>query len=422
MKDADQNDADQNKGAPGARDLERAAHTLAQHPDFRVLCRVALDSEYRTGTQTTSRPADATRFRGVILDLETTGFELGVDRLMEIGAIAFDFTSDGEIVSVGATYSELEDPGVTIPEVVTKITGLDAEAVKGHAFDDDAFHTFMAGTDLIAAHNAGFDRPMLETRFPQMRDRVWGCTYRDIDWREKGFENQRLDYLLFKHGYFYDGHRAVNDCEATLHLLGQNAGAGAKSDGRPGLYLADLLAAVRRKTAHVWAVDAPFDNKDLLRNAGYQWCPSPKSGEHKAWHREIDVADLEAEMRWLGQDVYMRPQLRLPVDFITAKARYTKPDLTTHLQHGHAQWSETHGLVSSEPPSTVSRADPPRATAHGVADEASVMPATPQQRASGDLFSDARPSDTGPSDAETKATDAHRNTSAPGTGMPSPFA
>ncbi len=83
---------------------------------------------------------------------------------------------------------------------------------------------------LIICHNAQFDRNFLELQTPEeIKERVtslpFGCTIKDIDWKERDYESSKLDYLNWKLGYFYDGHRAINDCWATLNLLLQEQGA-----------------------------------------------------------------------------------------------------------------------------------------------------------------------------------------------------
>ena len=41
-------------------------------------------------------------------------------------------------------------------------------------------------------------------------------------WREEGFEGLKLAYLAAQSGVFYDKHRALHDCHATLHLLSRS--------------------------------------------------------------------------------------------------------------------------------------------------------------------------------------------------------
>jgi DNA polymerase-3 subunit epsilon len=66
----------------------------------------------------------------VALDLEATGVAWGHDRIVEIGAVRFRLRSDGSVVP-GARFEALVNPGLPIPEVVTRMTGLDDASVAG---------------------------------------------------------------------------------------------------------------------------------------------------------------------------------------------------------------------------------------------------------------------------------------------------
>lgn len=40
-----------------------------------------------------------------------------------------------------------------------------------------------------------------------------------MNWRADGFESEKLEYLLLKNGYCYNGHRAATDCLAMVQLF-----------------------------------------------------------------------------------------------------------------------------------------------------------------------------------------------------------
>ena len=60
-----------------------------------------------------------------VIDVETTGLDPAVDRVIEIGIIRFEA---GEVVE---TYGELISPGCPVPPEVTKITGIKEEDLEG---------------------------------------------------------------------------------------------------------------------------------------------------------------------------------------------------------------------------------------------------------------------------------------------------
>jgi DNA polymerase-3 subunit epsilon len=119
--------------------------------------------------------------------------------------------------------------------------------------------------NLVIAHNAAFDRPFLERRFPVFVDKPWACSKGQVPWAEEGLGSVKLDYLLSQFGFFYDGHRATSDCRAVLYLLSLKL-------PRSGQAIFPLLLGnARQRVIRIWAHEAPFECKDLLKQRGYCW-------------------------------------------------------------------------------------------------------------------------------------------------------
>jgi len=116
-------------------------------------------------------------------------------------------------------------------------------------------------------------------------------------------------------GLFADAHRAIGDCCALLHILSTPFGA----EGKPAL--ATLLANARKATIRIFAVDSPFDRKDLLKTRGYRWS-NGMNGCRRCWWRDVTDRDLEAELAFLRASVFLRP-VDLPTQRITARERYS---------------------------------------------------------------------------------------------------
>jgi DNA polymerase III subunit epsilon len=89
----------------------------------------------------------------VAFDVETTGLIAGVDRVVELAAVAFQ----GE--QVVEAFSALVNPGVPVPAVVTRVTGITDETLIGAPPPAgplaDFLRTLSRGTPV--AHNAVFD-------------------------------------------------------------------------------------------------------------------------------------------------------------------------------------------------------------------------------------------------------------------------
>ena len=89
----------------------------------------------------------------VAFDTETTGLIAGVDRLVEVAAVAF---GRGRIL---AEHEQLVDPGIPIPPHVSAINKVTDGMVRGMPSIAQALPAFFEalGRGMPVAHNAGFD-------------------------------------------------------------------------------------------------------------------------------------------------------------------------------------------------------------------------------------------------------------------------
>src|ERR671937_1198729 len=89
----------------------------------------------------------------VALDLETTGLDPSRDRVIEIGAVAFDADR------VLTMYDRLVDPGRHVPGPVLRLTGIDPTALQGAATAAEAMAALgelLAGREVVG-HGATLD-------------------------------------------------------------------------------------------------------------------------------------------------------------------------------------------------------------------------------------------------------------------------
>jgi DNA polymerase-3 subunit epsilon len=274
-----------------ADDLEALAERLEQTGDYRILRRVPSVAHY-------AEPPDGTELRrGLIVDVETTGLDPTRDKIIELAILPFDFSSEGVLYGVRDSYAGFEDPGMPVPKEISRFTGITDDDVRGQTLDDDRVASLAAAADLVIAHHAGFDRRFMERRFPVFVEKAWGCSREQVPWAAEGLRSRSLDYLLYWFGYFFDGHRAMNDCQAVLHLLSLTL----PTSGQPILPV--FLENARRRAWRIWALEADFDLKDRLKARGYRWS-NGEDGRPKAWFRDVDDAELAAEEEFLTEQIY----------------------------------------------------------------------------------------------------------------------
>jgi DNA polymerase-3 subunit epsilon len=289
-----------------AADPEAMAQTLAQHPDFRVLRRLqpVLDHGGLQGQGTQ---------RVLVLDTETTGLDSKSEKVIELAMLSVLVDSaTGLPVGPVAIYESFEDPGKPIPPQITEITGIDDSMVQGQRIDDAAVAAMVAQADLVVAHNAGFDRPFVEARWPVFAGKAWACSFQGIDWKKEGSGSAKLEFLASERGWFYDAHRAQVDCHALLQVL-----ACPLADGQTGL--ARLLAGAGQTRYKLRATGAPFEAKDKLKSRGYRW-----DGEGRVWWCSLaSDKSLDAECTWLRAEVYGTRSARVQLEAMDSRVQFS---------------------------------------------------------------------------------------------------
>lgn len=291
-------------------ELEELARTLESHDDYRVLRRLRARRRYRPDPQDRG-----TLRRGLFVDVETTGLDHGHDAIIQLAMVPFDFTRDGLVCTVHDGLEEFDDPGRPIPAEITRLTGISDDDVRGRHIDAEAVAALAGPADLVIAHNAGFDRPFCESRLEIFADKAWACSLREIPWREEGIESAKQEFIAYRYGFFYDGHRAGADCLAGIHILAQTLPA----SGRP--VLAAVLESARLATYRVWAVNTPYEARAALKARGYFW-NNGDDGRPKAWYIDAEASRRDEERQFLLTEIYKR-DIELPIDKITCFNRYS---------------------------------------------------------------------------------------------------
>ncbi|MES2035206.1 MAG: 3'-5' exonuclease [Pseudomonadota bacterium] len=236
---------------------------------------------------------------GLFVDVETTGLDPARHEIIELAMVPFYYRPDGEITGVGEPFSRLRQPSEPIPPEITALTGIDDAMVAGQVIDPDEVAAFAAPAALVVAHNAGFDRRFAERFSEVFTTKPWACSMREVPWTDEGSEGVKLAYLAMSQGFFYDRHRALNDCYAAIELLSRPL---AKSGE---IAFAKLLASARRPLWRVWAENSPFDLKDRLKARGYRW-NADGAATPRSWFIDVPDDRIEEELAFLRDEIYQQ--------------------------------------------------------------------------------------------------------------------
>ena len=293
-----------------AMSAEQMAHLLDQHADYRVLRRLVPCLDFGPPSHS---PAASVQLV-LVLDTETTGLSHQSDKVIELAMLLVQVDGDtGLPFGPVEVFEGFEDPGMPIPQVAQEVTGISDDMVRGQRLDGEQVAAMVARADLVIAHNAGFDRPFVEARFPCFAAKPWACSFADIPWKAAGAGSAKLSALAQDQGWFYDAHRAQVDCHALLQVLSRPVG----THGTTGLR--QLIDAAARPSFRLRATGSPFEAKDKLKSRGYRW-----DADAKVWACTVATPDLlDAELAWLKAEVYGRRQASLDVETQDSLVRYS---------------------------------------------------------------------------------------------------
>ena len=263
---------------------ERLEEIRDRPGDFRLLERMPLDAESVPAVLGERSVGDATI---TFLDIEATSLDTREARIIELGMLRCRYGPEGRLVEITDVFNGFEDPGMPIPREVTEITGITDEMVRGKRLDPDAVRGWLGRDPLVVAHNARFDRPIFERRFPDMGDYRWACSLRGIPWNMMGYGSASLPLLLEQEGWFFEAHRAHTDCLAVSWMLHWVPGA-----------LGHLIESTRDR-AKVTASGNTYPVKESLKERGYRF-----DGTKKCWTRIVPPDGLGPELDFLGKMSY----------------------------------------------------------------------------------------------------------------------
>ncbi|MCM2277433.1 MAG: exonuclease domain-containing protein [Oligoflexia bacterium] len=249
-----------------------------------------------------------------ILDFETTGMSADTDQVIE-GAVALVALEGnrrfGETIE---TYSSFNDPGVPIPELITRLTGITDAQVTGQKLDWERFNGLLSRAAVLISHNVQFDRDWVE-KHGGYRSPWWACSLRMIDWSAThAMPCRTLKHLAWEHDHFPNAHRAIDDVDTLLFLLRQPT----RSDPAR-TYGQELLDNAALKRHLVFATGAPFETKDALKANQFRW-----AAEKRVWWKLATEPELAGLLSFLRENGCSRPTVSEPVDSLAPdfKARY----------------------------------------------------------------------------------------------------
>ena len=148
----------------------------------------------------------------VVFDLETSGLNPHKDKIIEIGAVKYINNQKVE------EFNYLIDPKINISEIITRVTGLTDEDLKGQKTIEKVLPMFLnfIGDLPIVGHNVRFDYDFIEANINRLNLKHLKNKIVDTLFISRitiyDSENHRLETLKKYLKLDYNSHRAVDDC------------------------------------------------------------------------------------------------------------------------------------------------------------------------------------------------------------------
>ncbi len=158
----------------------------------------------------------------ISIDLETTGLNPRLDRIIEVGALKI------EAGSVTDTFSAFVNPGRRLEERITELTGIRDEDLSDAPYIEELLPGLLSflGDLPLLGHSVLFDfsflkKAAVDKRLPFEKNAV--DTLKIARKYLAELEHRNLDYLCGYYGIAHRAHRALEDAGATHILYGKLA-------------------------------------------------------------------------------------------------------------------------------------------------------------------------------------------------------
>lgn len=229
--------------------------------------------------------------RGIFMDTETTS--IGPDaKIVELAFVPFFFDDAGNLTGVAKPLTWLQDPGFPIPPEASEVNGITDDMVRGKKIDWPVVQQQLGESQIVLAHNAGFDRPVLHRDARDYKQSLpavpWGCSMSQVPWKKviPGVPSVALGALAAWSGFFFSAHRAEMDCLAALYLL-------HITKQLPVLLRTALAPAILIR------ISGMYDQREKIKARGYKW-----DGDRKVWWSSFTEDTIDHEVAWLTLNCY----------------------------------------------------------------------------------------------------------------------
>jgi len=246
---------------------------------------------------------------GINADLMNSGVNLQTDRVIEIGAVLWDWTLSQPV----KIYSELINEADRLPlsEEVVELTGIteqmltsqwSAQGKKEITQQLQILLPLIEKADYLMAHNGkNYDIPMLSALFERCElafpDKVWIDTMTDIEYPRK-IKIRSMSGLEHAHGFINPfPHRAVTDVLSMLKVA-----ANYSFDRMTKLAKSPIVRIVAPLSPPNWKKTEEVEAFNIIKNkiskSRFRWDPKTKKWSKEVHKVLVDEGKLKFDFEW----------------------------------------------------------------------------------------------------------------------------
>lgn len=231
------------------------------------------------------------------MDLETTGFDLVNDMIVELGCVVWDTVKNRAQYSFGFI---LKREGISKEsyEMMAEVSRITPEDI-ARGQDPKSILTMFAQTiekcDYVMAHNGNmYDKPMFENDAARLKvkvpKKVWIDTTCDVEYSGL-IKTRKLVHLCAEHDFVNPfPHQAVSDANSMLRVASR--------------YNWDQIVKWANSPTLTVKAETSFAQKELAKKQNYYW-----NGEAKEWTKTIKEFQLD-EVKKAAQEAGFKIAVR----------------------------------------------------------------------------------------------------------------
>lgn len=252
----------------------------------------------------------------VSLDLETTGFDPVKNKIIEFGAIKFDLDGNTE------TLQFLTNPGVPLPDIITHITGITDEDLKGAPPFDEKIEEIkeFIGDLPILGHNIQFDINFLNANNVSTDKNPLYDTCQLASILLPGLSSYSLEILTHHLQLTHEEkHRALDDAIAAMELFQKLA---AHFQGLPEETIKEI---------HELCEKTNWPLKDFLKSLNHD--ATKKHETTPPSDKEVKESTYKLEPSILKEESALHEMLPPYDNLIKELAKKAKPETLIAIPH-----------------------------------------------------------------------------------------